>query len=115
MPHDELGREIPDPTPVEVPLGYRRPEPLNQLIKRLVRTELSQQAELAGEDTWEEADDFDMDDEDPDPLSEYELRDMDEEFDDDYTVRPEPEPEPPSKTAPEAPTSSQDASKPSTP
>lgn len=83
---DAKGRFIPDPNPVEVPLRFRRPEPLNELIKRLVRNELSQEAADLGEETFEEADDFDMDDEDPEPFSSYELSDMDVEDVSDYTL-----------------------------
>lgn len=91
MKYDAQGRELPDPTPVEVPLGYRAPKPLQELIKDMIRVQMSQYAEAQGLETFEEADDFDVgDDLDFDPRSEYELSDEQEEF----ALAPVP-PEPP--------------------
>lgn len=70
--HDEFGREIPDPTPVAVPAGWSRPVPLQQQIQAMIRTELSRKAVEDGQESFEEADDFDVDEE-PDPLSPYEM------------------------------------------
>lgn len=72
-------QEIPDPTPMEIPVGYRMPMSLAEQIKAMVRTQLSQQAEAQGEETFEEADDFEID-EDPSPISQYEMQDMAPEF-----------------------------------
>lgn len=72
MRFDTFGREIPDPTPMEVPHDWKRPLSLHEEIRRFVRSELSRQAEAQGEESFEEADDFDVD-EDPDPLSPYEI------------------------------------------
>jgi len=69
---NEFGQEVPDPRPVAIPAGFQRPEPLADLIRRLVRTQISQQASAEGQETWEEADDFEVD-EDDDPLSPYEI------------------------------------------
>lgn len=71
---DQAGREIPDQTPVDIPVGFERPESLHDQIKRLIRTELSAQADAAGLETFEEADDFDVGDDD-DPRSPHELDD----------------------------------------
>lgn len=60
---DHYGREIPDPTPLEIPAGFRRPETLQEQVRRLVRTSLSQHAADAGGETFEESEDFDIDDE----------------------------------------------------
>lgn len=68
-------REYPDPTPVEVPLGFRRPPTLQEEIQRLIRVQMSQQARDTGLETFEEANDFEVD-EDPDPLSQYEVVEM---------------------------------------
>lgn len=68
---DDGRREIPDPVPVSLPLGFREPEPLADLIRRLVRNEVSQAASREGEETFEEADDFDVSDDDEAPLSVY--------------------------------------------
>lgn len=69
---NERGHEVPDPTPVAMPLGLSRPEPIHVMIQRLVRTELSQQAQQQDMETWEEADDFDIEDDELDPLTPYE-------------------------------------------
>ena len=75
---DERGWEIPDPRPVEIPAGFERPESLEEMIQRMVRTNASEIAEREGYETFDEADDFDMPDEDhgSDPMTPYE-----EEFD----------------------------------
>lgn len=69
---DERGREIPDQTRPEIPLGFKRPETLAEKIRRLVRSEhVRQSAEAYGHETFEEADDFDVGD-DFEPSSPYE-------------------------------------------
>lgn len=78
MAQNERGWEIPDPTPVEVPLHWKRPPTLQDTIRQFIRTEMSQQAQDQGAESFEEADDFEMDEE-PDPLSAYEMREMQEE------------------------------------
>lgn len=64
--YDEQGREVPDPTPIEVDVGLRRPIPLGERIRQLVRDEnLRRELDEKGVETFEEADDF----EDPlDPI-----------------------------------------------
>lgn len=69
---NEFGQELPDPTPVAVPHNWNKPLSLAEQIKRFVRNELSIQAAAEGQESFEEADDFEVD-EDPDPLSPYEL------------------------------------------
>lgn len=32
---DERGWEIPDPNPVEIPAGFRRPESLEEMVQRM--------------------------------------------------------------------------------
>lgn len=69
---DSEGREILDPTPMEPPVGYSRQPSLSEQIREMVRSEkLRQEAEAAGMETFEEADDFDVGD-DYDPTSPYE-------------------------------------------
>lgn len=72
----ETGRERPDQTPHTLAVdGLRRPESLDDMVRRLVRHEMFQRAAAqAGHETFEEADDFDVDD-DPDLKSPYELDD----------------------------------------
>lgn len=69
---DEHGREIPDPTPMEVPLGFKRPETLAEQVQRLVRTSMSAHAAMHGMETFEEAEDLEVD-EDFDPYTPYEV------------------------------------------
>lgn len=68
---DHLGREVPDPTPLEIPAGFRRPETLQEQIRRLVQTSLSAHAAAQGAETFEESEDFDVDEE-FDPTTPYE-------------------------------------------
>lgn len=68
---DENGHEVPDPRPVAIPAGFKRPETLAEQVRRLVRTSLSQQAHNEGMETFEEAEDFDVGD-DIDPRTPYE-------------------------------------------
>lgn len=56
------GEQVLENTPVELPLGYRVPEPLEVTIMRMVSQELSKAAAAAGKETLDEAYDFDMDD-----------------------------------------------------
>jgi len=72
---DEKGREIPDPTPMahHMPAGAYAPESLQSMMRRMIRETLSAQAAAEGEETFEEANDFDLEDEDfDDPLTAYE-------------------------------------------
>ena len=64
---DEKGNEVPDPTPMEPPVGFVSQPPLREQIRQMVLSErLRLEAEAAGAETFEEADDFDVpDDQDP--------------------------------------------------
>lgn len=62
------GQEVPDPTPVELPVGYKHPLPLAERMKQMIRSELSSAAAQAGAETWEEANDFDVGDREDDGL-----------------------------------------------
>lgn len=75
---NEKGQEVPDPTPIEVPLNFRRPPSLTERIKSIIAHQLSQQAAETGAETFEEANDFDVD-EDPDFHSPYEVLELQEE------------------------------------
>lgn len=70
--HDARGYEIPDDTPIAPPVGYKAQASLAEQIRAMVRSErLAIEAERAGYETFEEADDFDVGD-DYDPSSPYE-------------------------------------------
>lgn len=78
---NERGHEVPDATPVAMPVGFRKPESLQDQIQRLVRNELSARAASQGMETFEEADDFDVGDDDGDNFrSKHELDDEQERF-----------------------------------
>ena len=72
MKFDERGREIVGNHLVEFPLRWKRPLTLQEQIRQHIRTYISEQAAAQGEETFEEADDFDVDD-DFDPRSPWEL------------------------------------------
>lgn len=80
--HNARGAEILDTTPVEVPLNYRRPETLEEKMRRVVHGALSEQAAAQGKETFEESNDFDVGPEDgePDLFSPHQLTDMEEEI-----------------------------------
>lgn len=70
---DDKGREVPDPNPLEIPVGFKRPESLAEQVRRLVRSEqLSQSVQAQGFETFEESEDFEIDDDMFDPSSPYE-------------------------------------------
>lgn len=68
------GREIPSSVPLEPPLGYKRQPTLAETMRNMIRSEaLERHARSQGQETFEEADDFDIEDEDhPDRNSPYE-------------------------------------------
>lgn len=66
------GTEKPDPESLTAPVGLRKPETIQEQIRRMVRTEASLYASEQGQETFEEADDFDIGD-DYDPTSPYEM------------------------------------------
>lgn len=70
----EIGKEYPDPRPMELPFGHEPHEPVWEMIRRMVLEHAKQAAEKEeGEefDTEEEANDFDVGD-DYDPASPWE-------------------------------------------
>lgn len=70
---NEKGQEVPDPRPIEIPAGFKRPETLAEQVRRLVRSEaLALEAQNAGMETFEEAEDFEIDDDMFDPSSPFE-------------------------------------------
>lgn len=71
---DEKGHEIPDPTPLRLPIGFKEPESLQSQIQRMVRGELSRAASENGFETFEESDDFEIEDDDQfDIVTPYEM------------------------------------------
>ena len=66
------GKEYPDPVPLAPPVNLRRPDPLDELVRRYVRHELSQRMEAEQWESFEEADDFEIEDDPLDRLTDYE-------------------------------------------
>lgn len=62
---DENGREIVDSTPrrIALGLGQAKQEPLHVMVKRMIRENANAFAMENGNETFEEANDFDIDDE----------------------------------------------------
>lgn len=64
--YDKFGREIPDPTPVEIPTGVNRPLTLQEEMMRFIRSpafhQEMQQQKGDQLETFAESDDFDVDD-----------------------------------------------------
>jgi len=54
-----------DPRPLALPAGMELPETAEQKIERMIRTQLSRVAVESGEESFEDANDFDVDDDDP--------------------------------------------------
>lgn len=69
---DHTGAELPDPTPMAPPIGWKPSDPLHKRIREMIISEkLRMEAAAAGMETLDEADDFDVGD-DYDPASPYE-------------------------------------------
>lgn len=92
---NERGHEILDPNPIAAPVHFRRPETLQETMRRFLRQEsIRMQLEAEGYETEEEADDFDIDDDPPDPLSQWEH---------DFYAPPAPQEPPKEVPAPQPP------------
>lgn len=62
------GRFVPDPVPMEPPIGYVKQPSMVEIVRDMVRSEkLRAEIEAAGHESFEEADDFDVGD-DPELL-----------------------------------------------
>lgn len=73
--HTPEGAEVPDPTPLEPPLGWFKQPSMVDHIRNMIRGEnLRRAAEEAGLETMDEADDFDVED-DPFPVGRAEVGD----------------------------------------
>lgn len=83
-----------DPNPVEMPLGYCRPTPLQDMIANMVR----QAIEIEKDDNYEsieEADDFEEESDELLDLSPYTFDDVVEELQSPAQLEPDPTPTPP--------------------
>lgn len=67
------GRERPDPTPMQPPIGYKKQPSMVELVRQAVRDEhLRRDLNAAGMETFEESEDFDIPDDPVDPTSRWE-------------------------------------------
>jgi hypothetical protein len=54
------GKEVPDPRPMAIPAGFKKPESLEAKLRRIVRSDrLAEAAKNAGVETFAESQDFD--------------------------------------------------------
>lgn len=79
---DSKGREILNPKQMQIPVGMKKPQSLQDQIKKILREEVSMQAQAQEKESWEEANDFDVKDDFETDLieSQYELVELEEEF-----------------------------------
>lgn len=68
MPHNKRGHEVPDPTPVALATNLKKPESMEDMIRRYVRIEGSKVAQANEMETFEEANDFEPEPDDEDRL-----------------------------------------------
>lgn len=60
---DENSYEVMDPVPLAPPVGYKKRPSITEIIREQIRSErLAMEAEAAGYETFEEAEDFDIED-----------------------------------------------------
>lgn len=70
--YNSLGEELPDATPLELPLGWNRPMPLHEMIRQMIQ-QVSSEVEDKGGESLEDAGDFDVgDDYEPESGLEFE-------------------------------------------
>lgn len=74
---NEKGEELIDDTPVEIPVALRKVVDIRDEMLAYVQTHLSRMADEAGEESFEESEDFEVDD-DPAPIGEHELSDLED-------------------------------------
>lgn len=65
-------QEMPDPTPMAPPVGYKKQESMSEIIRKMVTQSLREHAQQNGLETFQEADDFNIDDDPIEPQSRYE-------------------------------------------
>ena len=76
---DEFGREIFDQTPMAIPVGFSRPEPIHMRLRRMVEQYHREMQDSQEYESFEDADDFDVGDGAPsfeDAPTEYEVNFM---------------------------------------
>ena len=99
-------KEVPDLTPVALPIGYDRPSTMEEMVQKYVRQEVSAQAQDMGYGSFQEEDDFEPEDPSELPLTGYEVTE--------FAMEDEQVPETP-KTEAEAPEPAEAVSAPAEP
>lgn len=74
---NEKGHEINSGIPVSTNINFRRQPSIQEMVRRIIRNEMSSSAAASGRETFEEADDFVVGDEE-ELRSPYELDDSQE-------------------------------------
>lgn len=103
------GAEVPDPVPLEPPVGFVRRPSLTEQIRDMVRSEaVRAAAESQGMESFEEADDFSVEDDDPSTPYEAEFEPVSEVLSRAATEHPQPQGEAqpasqPGSSSPQAP------------
>lgn len=69
---DDRGREIPDPRPLQPPVGYKKQPSMFEMIREAVTREHALYAANREPESLEESDDFDIPDDPVDPHSPWE-------------------------------------------
>lgn len=105
---NEAGQEVPDSTPIVIHVRSRRISQFDE-VRAFIRRELSMAARAASQETFEEANDFDIDGDPIDPNTPHEYS-ADQEAEDLDVLR-----SPPSFNAPPASTGSAPAGSPPAP
>lgn len=78
--YNEHNQEIPDNTPVALPVGYEAPETLAETIQRMVKNN-EYLKHFEGKESEEEANDFELEEEDDIHfISKHEFTEMHEEY-----------------------------------
>ncbi len=107
--------EVPDPVPLELPIGMGGPPSMRELVQEYVRGAMSQYAEEHELGTFEQEDDFEEENPELLDLSGYEVHEfemVDEPGENDPAPAPEPEPPEPDPAAEPAPEAEANPEKP---
>lgn len=67
----ETPREVPDPTPVAMPVSTHRPLTLREEMQRFIKAEFLNRSQTQEVESFEEADDYSIDDEEDDLTTPY--------------------------------------------
>lgn len=65
------GRQVPDPDPMQPPIGYKKQPSMVDIIREQVRQHVDHYAQMTDHETFEESEDFDFEEE-PEMRSGYE-------------------------------------------